>query len=225
MGCDYAGNFWLRTFSNSFQHGEALRPGGGGGGAGGGEGGEGWERREGDEMWLDQVAEHEAQTDDEDCDEKLQKGQIQKLFSYRFEEEDPEIYIGEKGGFASSGAGETNAAQQSAAETVTGGCFGIKDGEGAENLKIPKVVLLEGMTLSKTEGSREPYDGINGRYELTGQMLNFRPVYVKETGRVAMWWANVDGQLSWVVGQADQVGSDSIWASILRSQWPSRLTL
>jgi len=269
MGCDHAGNFWLRTFSNSFQHGEAQEPGGGGGGGGAGAGagagaggGEGGARRERDEMWLDQVAEHEARTDDEDCDEKLQKGRREELISYGFEEGDSEIYIRKKGGFASFGAVETNEAQKSAAETVTGGCFGIKDGDeadalssatqnsssaafspgacvhthththkhthssdGAETSKIPNVVLMEGMTLSKAEGSKEPYDGINGRYELSEQMLNFRPVYVKETGRVAMWWANVDGQLSWVVGQADQVGSDSIWASILQSQLPSRFTL
>jgi len=125
--------------------------------------------------------------------------------------------------------------ETNAIETVTGGQFGLKE-EGEVDARssdthsahedveadadlatlcdsfCPNAVLISGMTLTTAEGGKEPYNGINGRYRLSDQVLNFRPVYVKETGQAAMWWANVHGQLSWVIGEARQVGSDGIWA-------------
>jgi len=79
------------------------------------------------------------------------------------------------------------------------------------------------------DGHHVPYTGINGCYRRTDIMHNFRWVYVKESVTespvipakpanpgseqgTAMWWTNVCGRLSWVLGQADRVGSDSIWA-------------
>ena len=68
------------------------------------------------------------------------------------------------------------------------------------------------MAQKDADGSNAPYSGYNGRYRRTDQMLNFRWVYIKDTGKAALWWSNVGGRLSWVLGQAARVGSDSIWA-------------
>ena len=74
-------------------------------------------------------------------------------------------------------------------------------------------VHISGMELLTQDGQRQSYDGINGQYLRTTEVVNFRNVYRKGSS-AALWWANNNGQLSWVVGPADMVGSSSIWAFV-----------
>jgi len=79
---------------------------------------------------------------------------------------------------------------------------------GTSHVRISGVVLHQG-------GSQRPYTGINGEYRRSDKVCNGRPVYIKESKhRIAMWWANAAGTLSWCVGPKGSVGGDGMWAYV-----------
>jgi hypothetical protein len=75
-------------------------------------------------------------------------------------------------------------------------------------------VCISGLEL-RNNGTAKPYRGINGEYEVTEEVCNGRAVYSK-VGRptTAMWWANIDGKISWCVGPREQVGTEGMWAYV-----------
>ena len=76
-------------------------------------------------------------------------------------------------------------------------------------------VRLDGLKLHH-EGTVQPYKGINGTYERSQEIVNGRALYVKvENPKIAMWWANNEGKLCWVVGPRNSVGKDVIWAYVV----------
>ena len=81
------------------------------------------------------------------------------------------------------------------------------------------VVRLSGMMLHSGGGVVRPYSGINGDYQLSNRVVNYRQVYLRlprttVPGGAAMWWANNSGKLCWVIGPAEAIGSEKIWAYI-----------
>ena len=78
-------------------------------------------------------------------------------------------------------------------------------------------VRISGMRL-RTENGERSYNGINGEYERTSEVVNGRAVYRKKEGQAAMWWVNKDGELCWAVGPCGQVGSQHIWAYVTSIQ-------
>jgi hypothetical protein len=83
------------------------------------------------------------------------------------------------------------------------------DGEFGASL-----VNIDGMVLY-SEGSAQPYKGINGDYRRSDQFFNKRAVYTKVGSPAkAMWWSNIAGKLAWCVGPLDQLGGPGIWAYV-----------
>ena len=75
-------------------------------------------------------------------------------------------------------------------------------------------ICIRGVMRHDEDGLQQ-YAGINGEYQRSDRRCNGRAVYLK-IGKpsTAIWWANVDGQVSWCVGPADSVGQTNMWAYV-----------
>ena len=81
------------------------------------------------------------------------------------------------------------------------------------------MVRISGMMLHMKGQVVRPYRGINGDYQLSNRVVNFRQVYLRVRqgtvpGGTAMWWANNSGKLCWVIGPEESIGSERIWAYV-----------
>ena len=88
---------------------------------------------------------------------------------------------------------------------------------GAEIVRLRGFVLHSG-------GTSAPYAGINGEYMRSGEFINGRALYVKSNkprtpNTTAMWWANNNGKLSWIVGQKADAGTNKMWAYVHSLGW------
>ena len=117
-------------------------------------------------------------------------------------------------------SGRTAAAPAVGEEVTAADVSPDRTGEVAEIAVGADAIRVSGMLLSRlNSGVSEPWEGLNGIYLHSRAVENSRPVYKKLGGAAALWWANVAGTLSWVVGPTDCVGGPSIWAFV-----PSQLT-
>jgi len=78
---------------------------------------------------------------------------------------------------------------------------------GASLVRVSGVMLHRG-------GVSQVHDDINGLYQRSGRVCNGRAVYLHVSMPTAMWWANIEGKISWCVGPKDRVGKDGIWAHV-----------
>jgi hypothetical protein len=90
-------------------------------------------------------------------------------------------------------------------------------GTGVEIVRLRGFVLHSG-------GTSAPYAGINGEYMRSGEFINGRALYVKSNNPrtlnpTAMWWANNNGKLSWIVGQKADAGTNKMWAYLHSLGW------
>jgi hypothetical protein len=58
------------------------------------------------------------------------------------------------------------------------------------------------------------YTGIIGDYQRSEHICNGKAVYMHSSQPSALWWTNIDGDVSWCVGPKDRVGSSSMWAYV-----------
>ena len=82
-----------------------------------------------------------------------------------------------------------------------------------------ELVRLDGFVLHSS-GTSTPHAVINGEYVRSHEVINGRAVYVKTNqADSAMWWANNDGQLAWVVGRKGDAGTSKMWAYVPSLGW------
>jgi len=73
-----------------------------------------------------------------------------------------------------------------------------------------EIVEISGVLLYHVAEAR-PYAGINGNYQRQGEVANGLAVYAKTSNPdTAMWWANNEGALSWVIGRKADVGTSKM---------------
>ena len=79
-------------------------------------------------------------------------------------------------------------------------------------------VRVHGLVLQTPGQDPKPYEGVCGNYVRAEDVCNGRAIYMKETAQgIVMWWANVNGQMSWCVGprsETAQSTSSNLWASV-----------
>ena len=79
-------------------------------------------------------------------------------------------------------------------------------------------VRVHGLVLQTPGQDPKPYEGVCGNYVRAEDVCNGRAIYMKETAQgIVMWWANVNGQMSWCVGPRSdtaQSTSSTLWASV-----------
>ena len=78
---------------------------------------------------------------------------------------------------------------------------------GAQRVRVSGVILY-----SPTHPQGKSFSGVNGVFEREARLCNFRSVYRHEGGGTCLWWGNNSGNLCWVMGPADKVGTGSQWA-------------
>jgi hypothetical protein len=78
---------------------------------------------------------------------------------------------------------------------------------GASLVRVSGVMLHRG-------GISQVHENINGVYQRSGRLCNGRAVYIHVSMPTALWWANIEGKISWCAGPKDRVGKDGIWAHV-----------
>jgi len=88
------------------------------------------------------------------------------------------------------------------------------DWHKAEPIKYgAEIVEISGATLTCAGAVNT---GINGAYQRLGKVANGRAVYTKllSSQPMALWWANIDGVLCWVIGRQGDVGTSKMCAYV-----------
>jgi hypothetical protein len=76
-----------------------------------------------------------------------------------------------------------------------------------------RTVGIRGMLLHGKQETKN-YTGIIGDFQRSEHICNGKAVYMHSSQPSALWWTNIDGDVSWCVGPKDRVGSSSMWAYV-----------